>query len=525
MPAKRSGVEPEPWPQRSEGGECVAESGSQHLAGVREGDILAGKYRVERVLGVGGMGVVVAAHHLHLDERVAIKFLLPAMLDHAESVGRFAREARAAVKIKSEHVARVLDVGTLETGAPYMVMEYLDGQDLGTWIKQRGPLPFDQAADFLIQACVAIAEAHGLGIVHRDIKPSNLFCVRGADGRLVIKVLDFGISKMTSFNAAGPSIATRTSAIMGSPLYMSPEQMQSAKDADTRADIWALGIVLYELLTGRVPFKGDTVAELIVKIATETPEPLRTFRPHVADGLETAFRRCTAKDRERRYRNVGELALALLPYAPRSSKGAVEKIAAIVQSAGLSPKAVSEPPSALAAETQAVPTTEAGLGHTAQPSVRGRGRAVAAIAGASALVIALGAGWRISRPGQGSEAPAAARASSTPAVATASPGPVVPAHEGLVPPSERERLIEAPAESAVGSAAIHPSPSGVGRSTGPPKSAGTPHGTAPTSSREPGAPLAPSAAAPPPALPPPIRASQAHSNPSIADPLSALRPK
>jgi serine/threonine-protein kinase len=508
----------------------VAEGGSQHLAGVREGDILAGKYRVERVLGVGGMGVVVAAHHLHLDERVAIKFLLPAMLDHAESVGRFAREARAAVKIKSEHVARVLDVGTLETGAPYMVMEYLDGQDLGTWIKQRGPLPFDQAADFLIQACVAIAEAHGLGIVHRDIKPSNLFCVRGADGRLVIKVLDFGISKMASFNAAGPSIATRTSAIMGSPLYMSPEQMQSAKDADTRADIWALGIVLYELLTGRVPFKGDTVAELIVKIATETPEPLRTFQPHVADGLETAFRRCTAKDRDRRYRNVGELALALLPYAPRSSKGAVEKIAAIVQSAGLSPKAVSEPPSALAAETQAVPTTEAGLGHTAQPSVRGRGRAVAAIAGASALVIALGAGWRISRPGQGSEAPAAARASSTPAVATVAPVSETTAHEGLVPLPEPERLAEAPAESAV-SAAIHPSPSGATRSTGPPKSAGAPHGTAPTtapaSSREPAASVAPASAAPapPPAPPTPIRANQAPSNPSIADPLSALRPK
>jgi eukaryotic-like serine/threonine-protein kinase len=504
-------------------GECVAQSGSQHPAGLREGDILAGKYRVERVLGVGGMGVVVAAHHLHLDERVAIKFLLPEMLDHAESVGRFAREARAAVKIKSEHVARVLDVGTLDTGAPYMVMEYLDGQDLGTWIKQRGPLPIDQAVEFLIQACVAIAEAHGLGIVHRDIKPSNLFCVRGADGRLVIKVLDFGISKMTSFNALGPSIATRTSAIMGSPLYMSPEQMKSAKDADARADIWALGIVLYELLTGRVPFVGETVAEIIVKIATEAPEPLRTFRPHIAEGLETAFRRCTAKDRERRYRNVGELAVALLPYAPPSSRGAVEKTAAIVQSAGLSPRAVSEPPSALAAQTQAAPTTEAGLGHTARPSIRGRGRVVAAIAGASALVIALGAGWRISRPGQGSEAPAVAPASSTPAVATVSPGAVVPTHEGLVAPSEPDRLTEAPAESPVGSAAIHPSPSGVSRLTGPPKSAGTPHGTASTSSREPAAPA--SAAAPQPASPPPIRANQGPSNPSIADPLSALRPK
>jgi serine/threonine-protein kinase len=504
----------------------VAQSGSQHLAGVREGDILAGKYRVERVLGVGGMGVVVAAHHLHLDERVAIKFLLPEMLDHAESVGRFAREARAAVKIKSEHVARVLDVGTLETGAPYMVMEYLDGQDLGKWISQRGPLPIDEAVEFVIQACVAIAEAHGLGIVHRDIKPSNLFCVRGADGRLVIKVLDFGISKMTSFNALGPSIATRTSALLGSPLYMSPEQMKSAKDADARADIWSLGIVLYELLTGRVPFMGETVAEIIVKIATAAPEPLRTFRPDIADGLETAFRRCTEKSPERRYRDVGELALALLPYAPRSSKGAVEKIAAIVRSAGRPSKAVSEPPSALAAESQAAPTTEAGLGHTAGPSVRGRSRAVAAIAGASALVIALGAGWRISRPRQGSKAPAVAPASSTPAVATVPPGAVGPAHEGPVASSEPDHPTEGPAESVAGSAAIHPSPSGVSRSTGPRKSAGTPHWTAPISSRESSAPVAPaSAAAPPPALPPPMRTNQAPLVPSIADPLSALRPK
>jgi serine/threonine-protein kinase len=504
----------------------VAQGGSQHPAGVREGDILAGKYRVERVLGVGGMGVVVAAHHVHLDERVAIKFLLPEMLDHAEAVGRFSREARAAVKIKSEHVARVLDVGTLETGAPYMVMEYLDGQDLWTWIKQRGPLPIDQAVEFLIQACVAIAEAHGLGIVHRDIKPANLFCVRGADGRLVIKVLDFGISKMTSFNALGPSIATRTSAIMGSPLYMSPEQMQSAKDADARADIWALGIVLYELLTGRVPFMGETVAEIIVKIATETPEPLRTFRPHIADGLETAFRRCTAKDREGRYRDVGELALALLPYAPRSSKGAVEKITAIVQSAGLSPKAVSEPPSALAAETQAVPTTEAGLGHTARPSVRGRGRTVAAIAGASAFAVALGAGWRISRTGQGSDAPAAARAFSTPAMATATTGAVTSAQQGLVPPSEPQRLTEAPAEIELDPAATHALPSGASRSMGLPRNAGAPRRTAPASSRDPSLPVAPaSAAATPPAPPTPIRANQAPSNPSIADPLSALRPK
>jgi predicted Ser/Thr protein kinase len=162
--------------------------GLEAAAGIREGDILAGKYRVERILGAGGMGVVVAAYHIQLDEKVALKFLLPEALDNREAVARFAREARAAVKIKSEHVARIIDVGTLPNGAPFMVMEYLDGGDLGAWLKQRGALPIEQAVEFVLQACVAVADAHALGIVHRDLKPANLFCVRRSDGQLAIKV-------------------------------------------------------------------------------------------------------------------------------------------------------------------------------------------------------------------------------------------------------------------------------------------------------------------------------------------------
>ena len=200
------------------------------VAGVREGEILAGKYRVDKVLGVGGMGVVVAAYHIELDQRVAIKFLLPEVLDHGEAVARFAREARAAVKIKSEHVAKVTDVGKLENGAPYMVMEFLDGSDLSQWLTQRGALPVEQACEFVLQACEAIAEAHALGIVHRDLKPGNLFVIRRADGVLSVKVLDFGISKTASGPGSGSAGAmTKTSALMGSPLYMSPEQMQSSR--------------------------------------------------------------------------------------------------------------------------------------------------------------------------------------------------------------------------------------------------------------------------------------------------------
>ncbi len=278
----------------------MTHDGSSAVAGVREGDVLAGKYRVERVLGVGGMGVVVAAHHVQLDSKVALKFLLPAMLGHREAVDRFAREARAVVKITNEHVARVFDVGTLDNGAPYMVMEFLEGGDLADWIRQHGPLPVEQAIDFVLQACIAVAEAHGLGIVHRDLKPANLFCVRRSDGQLLIKVLDFGISKMNTLGTSNPGgSVTQTSSIMGSPLYMSPEQMQSPKTDDAQPAIRAMGDVHYELLTGRTPFDGETIAEVAVKAATQLPPPIRAQRPDVHPDLEVAIFKCLGERPER----------------------------------------------------------------------------------------------------------------------------------------------------------------------------------------------------------------------------------
>ena len=192
-------------------------------AGVRDGEILAGKYRVQRVLGVGGMGVVVAATHLQLKITVAIKFLLHTMLDQPGVVRRFADEAQRAAQITSEHVVRVYDVGTLENGAPYMVMEYLEGSDLSALLRQRGPLPVKDAIDFVLQAMEAVAEAHTKGIVHRELKPANLFCVRRSDGKLAVKVLDFGISKTIARGAASGNLSiTATHSLMGSPFYMSP---------------------------------------------------------------------------------------------------------------------------------------------------------------------------------------------------------------------------------------------------------------------------------------------------------------
>ena len=272
--------------------------------GVVPGAVLAGKYRVERVLGVGGMGVVVAAHHLQLDEKVALKFLLPGAIRSSESVARFVREARAAVRIKSEHVARVIDVGQLDNGSPYMVMEYLEGGDLSAWLRQRGAMPAQQAVDFVLQACEAIAEAHALGIVHRDLKPANLFCIRRADGHLSIKVLDFGISKVTTPGAQGHDM-TRTNALVGSPLYMSPEHLQTSKGVDVRTDIWSLGVILYELLSNRTPFPAESVTELAIKVATEPPIPLRELAPDAPTGLEQVLARCLEKDRVRRFQTSG----------------------------------------------------------------------------------------------------------------------------------------------------------------------------------------------------------------------------
>ncbi|MFT3769335.1 MAG: serine/threonine-protein kinase [Minicystis sp.] len=243
-----------------------------------EGDVLAGKYRVERLLGRGGMGFVVAAEHTTLRQKVAVKMLLPEAAKREDATERFLREARAAVAIKSEHVARVMDVGTLDSGEPFMVMELLAGSDLGAVVQQRKTLPAAEAVDYILQACEAIAEAHAIGIIHRDLKPANLFLTARADGSPLVKVLDFGLSKVTGPNAFEASL-TQANTIMGSPFYMSPEQVRSLKGLDKRSDIWSLGVILYQLLAGVRPFEAEALAELFLKIGAEPAPRLATHRP------------------------------------------------------------------------------------------------------------------------------------------------------------------------------------------------------------------------------------------------------
>ncbi len=291
--------------------------------------LLAGKYRVERLLGEGGMGVVLAATNEALRQKVAIKLLRSGALVNSKALGRFEREARAAASLRSEHVARVLDVGKLEDGRPYMVMEYLEGRDLGDVIDQGPHLAPGEAVDYVLQACEAIAEAHAAGIIHRDLKPRNLFLATTVDGRPLVKVLDFGISKIE--DSAEDMSLTRTTEIIGSPSYMSPEQLRASKEVDVRTDIWALGVILYELLSKKVPFEAVTVTELVAVVLMEPTPEIRVTRPDVPEGLAYAINRCLAKRREDRFASINELVGAIAPFGSGAVAGMAERISRVAQ--------------------------------------------------------------------------------------------------------------------------------------------------------------------------------------------------
>jgi serine/threonine-protein kinase len=287
---------------------------------------LDGKYRFERIVASGAMAIVVVARHLELDEKVAIKFLCPEAIRSNAAVSRFRREARAAAKIKNQHVVRIIDVSTTESGIPYFVMEYLDGMDLERVLRQypERRAPISDAIDFVLQASEAIIEGHSLGIVHRDLKPANLFCVDRGDGYPQIKVLDFGISKFTT--APGDVERTDQYEILGSPRYMSPEQITSAWAVDHRTDIWALGVILYEAIAGRAPFRDELIPELWRKIRQEAPEPLQELRPDCPLPLAEVVHKCLEKDPNRRFADLSELARDLAPFAPDRSRASIARI-------------------------------------------------------------------------------------------------------------------------------------------------------------------------------------------------------
>jgi serine/threonine-protein kinase len=315
---------------------------------VTPGQILAGKYRVERVLGAGAMGVVVAAVQLALNRRVALKFLLPGAKSNQEHEDRFLREARIAAMLRSQHVAAVLDVGVLETGSPFIVMEFLDGSDLASVLEKSGPLPIEDAVTYVLQVCEALAEAHAAGIVHRDLKPANLFLTRTPNGSPCVKVCDFGISKLTGAEMD----LTRTGQMMGSPLYMSPEAIGSGKHVDARGDIWALGVILYELLAGQPPFTASEMMHLFKRIMMEPPRPIEEVRPGVPAGLWAAIVRALEKERDRRWPGAREFAAAIAPYAKPCPAEVLPAPVAVTAAVASAPAAVAP---RTPAPTRAVP--------------------------------------------------------------------------------------------------------------------------------------------------------------------------
>jgi serine/threonine-protein kinase len=298
---------------------------------VRIGDVVEGKYRLDRIIASGGMGVLVKATHLQLGQPIAIKFMSPRVGENESGVRRFLLEARAAALLRSEHVVRVFDVASLPQGAPYIVMEYLEGEDLGVVLARRGRLPVHEVIDYVLQACEAIAQSHAAGIVHRDLKPGNLFRCRAVDGMPVIKVLDFGISKLLPIaeRRLGGRTSTGPHVIMGTPFYASPEQLHATGAVDARTDIWSLGTILYELLAGTPPFVGETFVEICAKAAYAPANPLHLLRSDVPATLSLVVDRCLAKDPAGRFQTVAELAEALAPFAHPQSLVSVARIETI----------------------------------------------------------------------------------------------------------------------------------------------------------------------------------------------------
>jgi len=419
--------------------------------GIEVGEIIAGKYRIEAVLGAGGMGVVFAARHIALNGQFALKFLSSQALGNSQAVGRFYREAQAAVKLRSEHAVRVFDVGTHESGLPYLVMEYLEGSDLGQLLQTTGPLPIADALDYVMQACAAIADAHSAGVIHRDIKPSNLFCVTRQEKSLLIKVLDFGISKVTDALAGDQGI-TATGNFLGSPSYMSPEQMRAPDRVDYRSDIWSLGVVLYECLTAKLPFPASTLPEACLRVVQDPPIPPSHYRPDLPAGLEAVILRCLEKDRDARFPSANALAEALRSFqAPLVSAASSYSVSRTSVRGTFSAPLLPTPPARHGAGSGSSTLTEPSWVRTAATAVARRRPVILALV-ATLVVVSVGVlGALFLRPRAKLRADLSASLASQTPSATAAPDAALPPLPS--PPSQVAAVAPPPPTAAAASAA------------------------------------------------------------------------
>jgi serine/threonine-protein kinase len=446
----------------------------------KPGDLVGGKFVLESLLGQGGMGAVFKARHRTLGHEVAIKVMF-ADANNPEAAARFENEGRAAARIKSDHVMKVHDVDR-ELGYLYMVLELLEGEDLGQMLDKRRALPYAEAVAYVLEALEGVAQAHAMGIVHRDLKPSNLYLANAENGAKTIKVLDFGISKASNQSALNqsPSALTSTKAMLGSPLYMSPEQLRSSKSVDARADIWAFGIILFELITGTLPFGGESLGELFAAIL-ETEAPLLSARASVPPGLDAIVSKCLQRRPENRFQSARELAAALAPfaqvgsgpfpvapaYAPsqqtlphHGARSANSPITQALPSSGGLPLGAMTPPGGGPPGVVAMPgaQTNATWQQSGSSGIPTSKAPLFAIAGLGAVVLIAGGALGVakwSRGGSGTTASATAASAIVPAPPSAPvPAPVVPTGPASTTPSG-EALAHAGANAvpAVASAA------------------------------------------------------------------------
>ncbi|WP_437747747.1 serine/threonine-protein kinase [Sorangium sp. So ce1504] len=429
------------------------------------GELIAAKYRVERVVAIGGMGVVLAARNEDLDQKVAIKILRQDALANQEAVTRFLREARTAARLSGEHVARVFDVGTTETGVPFMVMEFLTGLDLQQVIDTHGPLSIQDAVDYVLQALEAVAEAHAAGVVHRDIKPSNLFLAEHADGTRHIKVLDFGISKGQGLDSPAEPGLTSTKQVMGSPGYMSPEQMMAPRTVDGRADVWSFGVLLYTLVTGEPPFQGETVAAVMANILHQPVPRLRDKRSDAPATLERIVSRCLERDVSERYANVGKLAQALEPLGSSFAKLSTSRIQSAIGAA--SPAGQTLLNSRAAEDSDRL--SGASWSHTSNRR-RSRRRLLVAAGVAALLTSAAGAGvWLVASVRVASQAPSAAVSQQPERAAVDALGPESPAAARGAPAATASATTEASSPAAPPVPAPSAAPTGSAAADARPK--------------------------------------------------------
>ena len=404
---------------------------------VKIGSVIGDKYRVEEELGRGGFGIVVRARHLAIDQLVAIKVLTAAEDgEWMEDAARFKREGQATAALRSEHVVRILDVDVLPTGSPYMVMEYLEGETLHVAIHTRGPLSVSESADHMVQVLAALAEAHAAGIVHRDLKPANVFITHGAGGTMVAKVLDFGVSKIAAHSGIGgghsgagasgaaPPI-TKTGAVLGTVAYMAPEQMLDAKRVDARADLWSVGIILFELLTKKTPFGAATDPHIVTSMLTRPPLSLSALRPDVPPRLEKVVMRCLEKAPQKRYASAAAVAAALEPFTTPRARPALDSL-----------RRAGRPSGAAAPIEKGAPAVIAG-GPSAARRARRTTIAIAMLGAAlTVLFLGLTVGMLL---GRGSKGAAGSREAKARADASASVG----ADAGVGPGADQGRKLDA----------------------------------------------------------------------------------